>query len=130
VVNLLSELCNCRGSWWSEQRSGGGHVVPARGQATQAGNASAQYNLGSLHATGYDLPVDLGVAATWYAKAAAAGHAKAQLDLGTIQIHGLTGARDFMRGLALLRQAARQKTHGRRGRSPHRRSVRSGVLAR
>lgn len=85
-------------------------MVPARGQAAQAGNASAQYNLGSLHATGYDLPVDLGVAATWYAKAAAAGHTKAQLDLGTIQIHGLTGARDFMRGLALLRQAARQKT--------------------
>ena len=54
----------------------------------EAGDASAQYNLGLMHAEGRGVPQDFAEAATWYRKAAEQGDAGAQYHLGLMYAEG------------------------------------------
>jgi hypothetical protein len=58
-------------------------AIVASHRAAEAGNASAQYNLGVLLADRLD-PPELAAARTWYTKAAEAGHTTAQFELGVL----------------------------------------------
>src|SRR3954447_10141416 len=48
------------------------------------GDADAQYNLGQAYKMGRGVPTDLGIAQTWYEKAAQQGHPQAAANLGLI----------------------------------------------
>jgi TPR repeat protein len=58
-------------------------AIVASHRAAEAGNASAQYNLGMLLADRLE-PPELAAALTWYARAGDAGHPGAQYDLGML----------------------------------------------
>lgn len=75
-------------------------------QAAEAGYASAQHNLASLHARGVGTPRDWDAAAVWFGKAAAQGHTTAQMELGTMLASGTGSKRDFAQGMKLLISAA------------------------
>lgn len=75
-------------------------------QAAEAGYASAQHNLASLHARGMGTPRDWEAATLWFGKAAAQGHTTARMELGTMLASGTGGTRDFAQGMKLLRSAA------------------------
>ena len=54
----------------------------------EAGDASAQYNLGVMYATGRDVPQDDAEAVAWYRRAAEQGHTEAQYNLGRMYAAG------------------------------------------
>ena len=54
----------------------------------EAGDASAQYNLGLMHAEGRGVPQDAATAVIWYRKAAEQGDAGAQYHLGLMYAEG------------------------------------------
>jgi TPR repeat protein len=58
-------------------------AIVASHRAAEAGNISAQYNLGVLLTDRVE-PPDLAAARTWYTKAAEAGHTAAQYELGAL----------------------------------------------
>lgn len=76
-------------------------------QAANAGYASAQYNLGSLYATGKNGQKDIEEAKIWYEKAAMKNHPKALLDLGSIHAFNLANASDLKVGLQMLSKATK-----------------------
>ncbi|HEV7405570.1 MAG TPA: SUMF1/EgtB/PvdO family nonheme iron enzyme [Chthoniobacteraceae bacterium] len=57
-------------------------------KAANAGNAEAQYEVGSMHETGRGAAKSNRVAATWYRKAAEQSHAPAQAKLAEMYEHG------------------------------------------
>lgn len=79
-------------------------------KAAEGGYASAQYNLGSLHAHGIGVPENIDTAAYWFTKAAAQGHPKALLDMGDIYLLGLNGKRNFAKGMEFLAAAKNIKS--------------------
>jgi cell division septation protein DedD len=52
------------------------------------GDADAQFNLGQAYRMGRGVPVNLGIAQSWFQKAAAKGHEQAQANLGLILYEG------------------------------------------
>jgi TPR repeat protein len=54
----------------------------------EQGDVIAQYNLGLMYSTGYDIPVDDAESVSWYRLAAAQGHADAQFNLGVMYATG------------------------------------------
>jgi TPR repeat protein len=52
------------------------------------GDASAQFNLGLMYATGQGVQQDNAAAALWFRKAAEQGYAPAQSNLGTLYLYG------------------------------------------
>lgn len=50
----------------------------------ESGDPDAQFNMGQAYRLGKGVPVDLGIAKSWFEKAAAQGHDKAQANLGLI----------------------------------------------
>ncbi len=74
----------------------------------EAGNADAQFGMGSLFNYGHDRPEDLGVAVLWYAKAAKQGHTTALDWLGDMYVKGEGVPRDLKRAECLYLHAARR----------------------
>ncbi len=66
----------------------------------------AQYDLGTLYATGTGVEPNAFEAARWIGKAAAAGHAEAALDFGVILFRGHGVPVDEKRGVEMFRAAA------------------------
>ncbi|NCO02599.1 MAG: hypothetical protein GW903_00220 [Alphaproteobacteria bacterium] len=58
-------------------------------EASDAGIANAQYNLGVLHHQGLGVNKDLDIAMYWYREAAKNGHPEAQYNLGIAYIEGI-----------------------------------------
>ena len=56
--------------------------------AAEQGDASAQYNLGVMYATGRGVPKDDAKAVKWYRLAAEQGYARAQYNLGVMYATG------------------------------------------
>ena len=56
--------------------------------AAEQGDASAQFNLGFMYATGEGVPQDYQEALKWYRLAAEQGHAQAQYNLGFMYADG------------------------------------------
>ena len=75
-------------------------------QRANAGDASAQLDLGLRYVTGTGIAPDERAALRWIGQAAAQGHAAAQFELGSYSI--LEPHRDFERAARLLRQSALQ----------------------
>jgi len=76
--------------------------------AAEAGNATAQFALGTNYAEGRRVPRDLAAAAQWYAKAAAQDLAPAQYRLASFYEKGLGLPRDLARSKAWYQKAAEQ----------------------
>lgn len=75
----------------------------------EAGDATAQYNLGNAYMRGLEVARDYRVAAEWFAKAAAQNDAKAQYKLGYLHFEGKGVARDYKKAYQLLRKSAQQE---------------------
>ncbi|HEX8481018.1 MAG TPA: SPOR domain-containing protein [Allosphingosinicella sp.] len=54
----------------------------------EAGNADAQFNLGQAYKLGRGVPVNAGLAQSWYQKAARQGHEQAQVNVGLLLYNG------------------------------------------
>jgi TPR repeat protein len=72
------------------------------------GDASAQYDLGSIYYFGKGVPRDAKVAIEWFSKAAAQGHAGAQFYLGAITYNGQYVPRDYEKAFDFFSMAAAQ----------------------
>jgi TPR repeat protein len=78
-----------------------------RSQA-EAGDATAQYNLGVMYGKGVDVPQDDAEAVKWYRKAAEQGNVEAQLILGAIYGKGRGVPQDDVESARWVRMAAEQ----------------------
>jgi hypothetical protein len=74
----------------------------------EAGDATAQYNLGVMYAEGQGVPQDDEEAAKWFRLAAEQGHADAQRNLGVMYILGQGVPQDFQEAAKWYRKAAEQ----------------------
>jgi TPR repeat protein len=74
--------------------------------AAESGVAAAQYDLGTLYATGTGVDPNAFEAAKWIGKAAAAGHTEAQVDYAVILFRGHGVPPDQKLGAQLFRAAA------------------------
>jgi len=74
----------------------------------EAGNASAQFNLGLMYAKGEGVPKDDAEALRWYRKAADQGNALAQSNLGVMYANGRGVPKDDAEALRWYRKAADQ----------------------
>ena len=81
---------------------------PALAEQVKAGDAEAQYSVGSAYATGTGVDKDLVAAAYWYRKAAEQGHPGAQNDLGYAYRYGLGVAQSEIEAVKWYRLAAEQ----------------------
>ena len=68
------------------------------------GDPDAEFNLGQAYRLGRGVPLDLGVAKTWFEKAAGAGHLDSETTLGLLLFQN----GDQAQGLKWLRRAAEQ----------------------
>ena len=82
-------------------------VAALRKQA-QAGDASAQNNLGVMYEDGTGVPQDDTQAVAWYRKAADQGDASAQYNLGLMYANGTGVPQDDTQAVAWTRKAADQ----------------------
>lgn len=78
----------------------------------EAGDASAQYNLGVMYETGRGVPQDDQEAVKWYRKAAEQGDASAQHNLGLMYDNGQGVPQDYREALKWYRKAAEQGNAG------------------
>jgi hypothetical protein len=77
-----------------------------------AGDARAQFMMGTIYEQGLGVPKDLTAAARWYRRAADGGNASAQYNLGIFHQFGKGVAKEPAEAARLLRLAAEQG-HGR-----------------
>jgi uncharacterized protein len=72
------------------------------------GDASAQFNIGSMYAYGEGVPQNFAEAGKWFRRAADKGHATAQFNLGAMYAEGLGLAQDYAEAARWFRKAADQ----------------------
>ena len=77
-------------------------------QSAKQGDASAQYNLGSMYANGEGVPQDDREAVKWLRLAAEQGDARAQADLGLKYYHGRGVPQGHSQAVEWFRKAANQ----------------------
>ena len=77
-------------------------------KAAIQGDADAQYNLGSMYATGQGVSQDDAQAASWYQKAASQGNASAQYNLGIMYENGQGVPQDYAQAASWYQKAASQ----------------------
>ena len=77
-------------------------------KAADAGNARAQFELGSMHDDGEGMPQDYKQAMAWYEKAAAQGNAPAQHNLGVLYNQGHGVVEDPKQAVPWYEKAAAQ----------------------
>jgi TPR repeat protein len=75
----------------------------------ETGDATAQYQIGTLYAEGKGVARDDVIAASWFRKAAEKGNANAQYDLGASYAEGLGVKKDDVEAAAWFRRAADQR---------------------
>lgn len=74
--------------------------------AAQAGDAAAQFVIGSMHSAGQSVPTSKSVARQWFEQAANAGHARAAFNLGVHYDTGQEIAIDHEKALQWFKRAA------------------------
>lgn len=74
----------------------------------EQGDATAQYNLGGMYASGDGVPQNDAEAVTWYRKAAEQGDATAQNNLGVMYDNGQGVPQDYAKTAQWYRRAAEQ----------------------
>jgi uncharacterized protein len=74
----------------------------------EQGNATAQFDLGSMYHRGRGVPQDYAAALTWYRMAADQGDARAQNGLGDMYFEGNGVPQDYAAALAWYRKSADQ----------------------
>lgn len=83
-----------------------GQVLALIRPLADSGNATAQYNLGTMYSRGAGVPQDLAEAVRWYRKAADQGNVAAMHNLGAMYVTGRGAPQDFAEGARWLRNAA------------------------
>ena len=76
-----------------------------RKSLAEQGYASAQYNLGVMHANGKGVRKDYRKAAKWYRKAAEQGYASAQYSLGVMYSQGYGVLKDLSKAKHWIKKA-------------------------
>jgi TPR repeat protein len=74
----------------------------------EAGDANAQFNIGSIYENGSGVRQDYAEAARWYRKAAERGDVRAQYNLGILNQNGWGVPQDYKEALKWYRKAAMQ----------------------
>ncbi len=82
------------------------------GQAAEAGEPAAQFEMGSLYEHGLGVERDIAIAAGWYLKAAERGHPQAQYNVATMLEAGEGLKTDRIEALKYFTLAARQGFQG------------------
>jgi len=77
-------------------------------EKAEAGDASAQFNIGLLYEEGWGVPEDDAEAVKWYRKAAETGHVQAQFNLGVMHDTGERVPEDGAEAVKWYRKAAEQ----------------------
>jgi TPR repeat protein len=77
-------------------------------EKAMSGDPEAHYDLGERHYDGRGVPLDYGMAAQWFAKAANLGHSKAQTNLGLMFLVGRGVRKDRDLAIQYLNAAAKQ----------------------
>ena len=75
-------------------------------QASDAGDAQAQYELGEFYYDGKNTPRDLNLALSYFEKASLQGHAQAQFKLGSMFFHGEGVPANNVQAYIVLKMAA------------------------
>jgi len=83
-------------------------AIGLRMPLAEAGDPRAQEFIGILYEEGHGVPKDIGVALSWYERAAEGGDMAAQYNLGRIFLEGKLIEPDVERGRELLERAADQ----------------------
>lgn len=83
-----SSLGDSTSAWQAYLKGDYAAAVGELGALAEAGDADAQYALGTAYSDGLAMPRDYRLAADWYAKAAQQGHAQAQFNLGFLHHQG------------------------------------------
>ena len=81
-------------------------IAKLRARAEQ-GVAGAQFNLAEMYASGYGVPKDPTVAATWYQKSAEQGYGEAEFTYAMACLEGRGRPKDPVEGLAWVIVAAK-----------------------
>ena len=84
------------------------HLATLIARKANAGEAEAQYQLGSLYRSGRGVPPDEALAFKWMKAAAEQGHVRAEFNLGAMYLAGRGVARDLDQGRKWLAKAAAQ----------------------
>ena len=77
----------------------------------EAGDAKAQFNIGTMYENGSGVKQDYAEAAKWYRKAAVLGDARAQYNLGIMNQNGWGVPQDDTEAVKWYRKAAMQGPH-------------------
>lgn len=77
-------------------------------KAAEMGYAEAEAVVGAAYRQGWQVPVNLALAAHWYEKAVAQGSAPAELDLGLMYAQGMGVPKDATKARQLIQAAAQQ----------------------
>ena len=105
VTHVDAEALNNQGLTYYNSQNYGEAMKYFR-QAAEAGNASAQFNLGLLYDKGYGTTQNYAEAAKWYRMAAEKGNVSAQSGLGYLYYNGKGVAKDNTEALKWYRLAA------------------------
>lgn len=100
-------------AWAAYQRGDHAQALKVLQPLAEAGNADAQYDLGTMYSDGHGVPRDARQAEAWWEKAANQGQADAQFSLGFMLLYGQgegdnAVAADPNAGLPWLQKAASQ----------------------
>jgi TPR repeat protein len=82
--------------------------IKALRKQAEAGDAEAQFNIGSMYENGSGVKQDYAEAAKWYRKAAERGEARAQYNLGIMNQNGWGVPQDYTEAVKWYRKAAMQ----------------------
>ena len=83
-----TSLADPGAAWRAYLKGDYGAAMPELRSLAEAGDAEAQYALGTAYSDGLALARDYRRAAAWYEKAALQGHVRAQFSLGFLYYHG------------------------------------------
>lgn len=75
----------------------------------EQGDATAQYNLGSMYYHGKGVPQNYGEAFRWYDKAASQGDPEAEYALGYMRYHGQGAPQDYTEAIRWYKKGASQR---------------------
>ncbi len=107
------ERSDIASAWAAYQRGDHATALKTLKPLAEAGNADAEYDLGTMYSDGHGVPRDPRLAQTWWEKAANQGQADAQFSLGFMLLHGSgegdnAVAADPSAGLPWIEKAAAQ----------------------
>ena len=108
VATLTLAMCSSACVQTQDEHRPAAQALADLRASAEAGDAEAQFILGSFYVTGAGVPQDDAGAVAWYRRAAEQGHARAQYNLGVMYDQGQGVPQDDAGAVAWYRRAAGQ----------------------